>query len=189
MSDAMDRARQAVEEELEHARGTANELKTTMQVAVEHVSGPPAEDPEQARRQLAELRAGLDHDLSTLKTRAPDPKELSAEVRTKAMIAGGGVAVVGVTALLLKRRAAKRRRAEELHAQAKALARELARVQRAADAVADDLPEQRSRGRGRWLVLLGLAAGAATVWQATRDQVPPPEDVWEPPYTGTTPAG
>jgi hypothetical protein len=186
----MDRAKQAVEEELAHAKGTADELKTTMKAAVDHVSGPQAEDPEQARRQLAELRAGLDHDLSTLKTRVPDPQQLSAEARTKAMAVGGGVAVVTVATLVLKRRATKRRRAEELRAQAKALARELARVQRAADAAVEDLPDDRSGGRGRWLVLVGLAAGAAAVWQATRDQaVPAPEDVWEPPYTGTTPAG
>jgi hypothetical protein len=186
----MDRAKQAVEDELQHAKGTANELKATMQSAVDHVSGPPAEDPEQARRQLAELRAGLDHDLGTLKARVPDPQHLSAEARTKAMAVGGAAAVVTVAALVLKRRGAKRRRAEELHAQAKALARELARVQRAADAAAEDLPDERGGGRGRWLVLVGLAAGAAAVWQATRDQaVPAPEDVWEPPYTGTTPAG
>jgi hypothetical protein len=186
VSEAMDRAKESVEQEVERAKGTADEVKATMQAAVDHVSGPPADSPEQARRQLAELRAGLDHDLATLRDRVPDPNRMSAQTRTVAMASGGGLAVVTLAALVVKRRSAKRRRAEDLQAQAKALARELARVQRAADEAVEDLPAAGRSGRGRWLALLGLVAGAVAVWQVTRDQRPP--DVWEPPYAGTTPA-
>jgi hypothetical protein len=169
VSEATERIKRSVEQEIDRAKQTSTEAKEAFQKSVEYVSGPAAEDPEQAREQLGSIRSGLEHDLATLASRVPDPDELKQRAQAVAVPAGIGVAVVGTAVLLLRRRGAQRREAETIRTQAAALARELARVQQAAA----DLPETsepRSGGRGKWVLLLaGAAAGAVAYWQ-TRDQ-------------------
>lgn len=169
MSEATERIKRSVEQEIERAKQTSTEAKEAFQSSVEYVSGPPAEDPGQAREQLGSIRSGLEQDLATLASRVPDPEELKERARSIAVPAGIGVAVVGTAGLVLRRRRAQRREAKTITTQAAALARELARVQQAA-ADLPEAPEPRTGGKGRWLLLLaGLAAGAVAYWQ-TRDQ-------------------
>jgi hypothetical protein len=173
VSEATERIKRSVEGEIERAKQTGTEAKEAFQASVEYVSGPPADSPEQAREQLSSLRTGLEQDLATLAARVPDPDELKARARSVAVPAGIGVAVVGTAGLVLRRRRAQRREAETIRAQAAALARELARAQRAA-AELPETPEPRSRGR--WLLLLaGLAAGGVVVWQTRRSAGTSPE--------------
>jgi hypothetical protein len=168
VSEATERMKRSVEQEIERAKQTSTEAKEAYQASVEYVSGPPAESPEQAREQLGSIRTGLEQDLATLAGRVPDPEELKERARSVAVPAGIGVAIVGTAGLVLRRRRAQRREAETIRTQAAALARELARVQQAA-ADLPEAPEPRS-GKGRWLLLLaGLAVGAVAYLQ-TRDR-------------------
>jgi hypothetical protein len=172
VSEATERIKRSVEQEIDRAKQTSTEAKEAFQKSVEYVSGPAAENPEQAREQLGSIRSGLEHDLATLASRVPDPDELKQRAQTVAVPAGIGVAVVGTAVLLLRRRRAQRQEAETIRTQAAALARELARVQQAA-ADLPETPEPRSGGRAKWVLLLaGAAAGAVAYWQ-TRDQGDP----------------
>jgi hypothetical protein len=186
VSDATERVKRSVEQEIERAKKTGTEAKQAFQASVEYVSGPPAESPDQARDQLGSIRSGLEHDLATLAARTPDPDELKERARAVAVPAGIGVAVVGTAGLVLRRRRAQRREAETIQAQAAALARELARVQQAASEL-PEAPEPRSRGR--WLLLLaGLAAGAVVVWQTRNHATAPPPGPPAPPVPPAPPA-
>jgi hypothetical protein len=163
-------------------RETAEELrqaKDRISAAVDERRGGPAEDVDDARAKLDDLRVAIDRDLAALRARVPDTDEAIDRVRTVGIAVGGGLAALLTLRALTRSRKQKARRQEDLREQAIALARELAKL----DEVELVLDEEAERGgRGRRIVLLLIAAigVAATVW--TRLQPPPEElDVWGPP--------
>jgi hypothetical protein len=200
MSDPIEVAKQ----EIERAQQTVEEVKAEVAKASAELAGGPADDPEQAAQQVADLRARLDRDLQTLRSRVPDPKELGARAKRQALVVGGAIAAVVAAVLLLRRRGTRRRHERSVEEQATAIASELVRLQAdrlsrasVSSAPADDaverivdevVDEDEGGGRtGRLLLLAGLAAGVgvalATRRRSTDDGGPADAAVPGPPIS------
>lgn len=171
---------QQAKAEFERTKNTVQDAKRDVSEAIDQKRGGPPEDVDDAERKLTELRAGIDRDLASLRSRIPDTDEVATNARTAGLVGVGGIAVVGVLIAVLKRRGAAKHRDEAVRVQAIALARELARVD-AERLTADDAEDGGGR-RGWWLVVLGVLAGVgAVMWQRTQAAVDvPADDVWGP---------
>jgi hypothetical protein len=177
--------------EIDRAQRTVEEVKAEFARASEELAGGPAETPEEAARQVADLRARLDWDLQTLRGRIPDPREIGEQAKRTALAVAGGVgALVGVV-VLLRKRGEKRRHERAVEESARAIAAELIRLQAdrlhrasvSAGAVddtvgriVDEVVEEDAaseRRTGRWLLVLGVLAGAGVAVATRRQPLPP----------------
>ena len=184
MDGAKDRAKQELEQVKETAQEAADTAKREaantkdtvaetvkeLKAAVDWVAGPPAKDPDEAERQIGELRARLERDLRTLRSRTPQPSQIDPRTKRLAGAVAAGMAVVPLGIAGLNRRGARRERQREIRDHATWIARELARLdlERVVDQVADEVAEERgAAGPARLLLMLvGLVAGLAATWLA-----------------------
>lgn len=170
VSGAFDAAKRAADE----AKETVEESRRRVSDAVEEIAGGPAKDVEHAEQQLTDLRTRLQHDLVTLRDRVPDKDDLVTRGRTAGLAVAGGLAALTIGVVAIKRRGRRRSHESHLSEQARALARELARI----DLEGEDLIEDEAGGRGGRRALLALlAAGAGiAVWARMRgDDTPIPD--------------
>lgn len=165
------RTKETAQREAARTKETMADAREQLRRSMADAVGPPAEDEEQAERQLADLRARIEHDLDTLRARVPDVRELGDRAKKIGLVVGAtGVVLVGATSLR-RRRSSRRAEQERLRTQAVALARELARLE-AEETGADDS----GRGSSRWLWLgLGAAAGLAS-WIAQQRRADTPDE-------------
>ena len=177
LEQAKDTAQQAAETAKREAASTKDTVAETvkeLKAAVDWVAGPPAKDPDEAERQIGELRARLERDVRTLRNRTPQPSQIDPRVKR----AAGAVAAVAAAMRLgsagMRRRGARRDRQREIRDHATWIARELARLdlERVVDEVADEVSEERhGSGPGRLLLMvLGLLAGLAVTWLARQGE-------------------
>lgn len=172
-----------IKAEVERAKQTASEVRSEVSAALEARRGGAPGSPDEASDRLREQRDALSRDLQALRTRTPDPSQISQRTRRGAIAAGGGVAAtvaaVVLGGLVRQRRKARRSADAEVERQAEALARALTRLHdRAAtdpDAGRSDAGEgERSRlARTTKLVLaLALAVGSAVVYRLRTAEPP-----------------
>lgn len=161
MSGAFDAAKRAAEETKE----TVAESRRQVSEAVDAIAGGPAKDVDHAEQQVTDLRARLQNDIEVLRNRIPDKDDLVSRGRSTGLAAAGGLAALTLGVVALRRRSARRSKQSRLSEQARAIAQEIARLERE-----EDLPEDEAGGRGGRLALLALlAAGAGVaVWARTR---------------------
>ena len=173
VSGAFGAAKRAADE----AKETVEESRRRVKDAVEEIGGGPAKDVEHAEQQVTDLRTRLQHDLVTLRDRVPDKDDLVARGRSAGLAVAGGLAALTIGVLGLKRRGRRRSHERRLSEQARALAVELARIDR--DEVEEDLTEEEAGGRGGRRALLALlAAGAGiAVWARMREDDTPIPDL------------
>lgn len=151
------RTKETAQREAARTKETVADAREQFRRAVDSAAGPPATDEDEAERQLAELRTRIARDVETLRSRVPDPDAIRQRARTIGIVAAVGVGLLG-SAAVLRRRSGRRKEHDRLRAQAEALARELARLEREEPAADDG-----RGGRGRWLWLgLGAAGGLAS---------------------------
>ena len=153
-----------------------DDAKTQVSEALEARKGEPSKDAEEAAAQVGELRAAVTRDVDALRSRLPEPSEVSGQARTVGGVAAGGVAALGAAVLLLRRRAKRREAETRVREQAIALARELARL----DLDAEDVVEGRGGGP---LVKIGVVVaalvGLAGAVFAVRKRMQGDDEVWE----------
>jgi hypothetical protein len=173
VSDVTDKAKR----ELEDTKRSIQDAKDQLGQAMREVGGPPAEDEDQAVRQIEALRGQLDRDLATLRDRIPDGQEVleryGERLRTVGIAVAGGTATLWTVTTAIRRRRAESARAAVMRAQAIAIAREIARLD------PEELAPEVGGRRGRaFTVVAGVAiAGAAAVARnRAREQEMP--DLW-----------
>lgn len=175
MSDPLE----TVKREQERTREALADAKQQLSTAMDEKTGPPAEDPDQAREQLRSLRASIERDLSTLRARTPPTDQLIETVRPAAIAVGGGLATVALVARRMSTRKARREHERRLREQATALAEAFARLD--LEGIAAEAEQERAEdeegGKGK-VLLLALAAalaGGAAWWRARTREEP---DIW-----------
>lgn len=197
MSDPLEAAKR----EQERTTEALTDAKQQLRDAMDAKAGPPAEDADDAQRQLGAIRAELDRDLAALRGRIPDKQRLVATARPIALAVGGGLATLAVAAQRFGKRREQRRHEEQLREQATALAESFARLD--LEAIAAEAAQERADddggGAGKVVAVALVAAGAAAaaVWARTRTREEP--DIWGPapgpaggdlpPATGSLTAG
>lgn len=164
MSGAFDAAKQAADETKE----AVAESRRQVSEAVDAIAGGPAKDVGHAETQITDLRARLQNDIDVLRDRVPDKDDLVARGRTTGLAAAGGLSALTLGVVALRRRGARRSKQSRLTDQARAIAQEIARLEREGDLPEDDGDD--GGGRGRRLAMLALlAAGAGVaVWARMR---------------------
>lgn len=178
MSDITNTAKR----EVERTREAVKDAKDQLSEAMRSAGGPPAEDEDQAVRQIEAIRGKLERDLEVLKARVPDPQHLleryGDRFRTVGLAVAGGALAVAGTLRTARRRRAHKEQGELVRAQAAAIAHELARIE------FHELAEDERAGRGRGAMLLALAAAGAGAAAYARQRRQTGElDVWDPPPT------
>lgn len=155
-----------------------DEAKEEVGEALKARRGEPSKDAEEAAKQVAELRTALTRDMDALRSRLPEPSQVSVQARTAGGAAAGGLAAVGALFMLMRRRSARRAAERDVRLQAMALARELSRLELDPEDVVNE------GGRGGVLVRIGvvLAAlgGLAAAVLAVRRRLKGDDEVWEP---------
>ena len=169
-----------IKAEFDRTKTTMQDAKRDVSEAIDKKRGGPPEDADDAERKLAELRSGIDRDITSLRARIPDTDEMANNAKVAGIVGVGGLAVVGLVITMAKRRGATKHRDEAIRVQAIALARELARVD--ARGLVEDEAEDGGSRRRWWIAFLGiLAAVGAVMWQRTQAAVDvPADDVWGP---------
>ncbi len=153
-----------------------DEAKSEVSEALKARGPEPAEDAEQAARQVEELRGAVTRDLDVLRGRLPDPAEVSGQARTVGAAVGVGLTGAGALVLVLRRRARRREEERRVKAQAVALARELARLELEPQDLADD---GRSGTVMKVIALLAAIAGAVAAAVAVRQRLQGDDATWE----------
>lgn len=156
----LQRTRETAKRESERTKESLADARDQLRRAMDSALGPPAEDEQQAERQIAELRRQIERDLEVLRSRAPDVERIRESAKKTGLVVGGGaVMLLGLAAM--RRRSAARQAAEaRTHAQAVALARELARLS------PEDVSERDGGRRPRfWFLLAAVGAVAGVLLQ------------------------
>ncbi len=158
-TDAISRARERFQREAERVRRQVHEAGSETERIRDEARTETADSPNHAADQIAEIRARLDRDLTTLEARLPPRDVLTTRARTVGGAAVGGVGGLTALGLVLKRRGKRRSHERDLRVQAAEIARFLPG---AADPdVSDDGGSKRAGGWRRLLRLGGLIAAGA----------------------------
>jgi hypothetical protein len=158
--------------EVERVKHTADDVKSEVAAATDERRGGPATSVDDATTKAATLRAGIERDVASLRTRIPAGEGAKQQAIDKARTfgppVGGGIFVLTAIIVLFKRRGARKRHDAEVREQALALARAMARVER------EELETDDSAGGGwlKWLVLASAAAGGGFfAYQRSRESI------------------
>jgi hypothetical protein len=165
-ADAIDRARDRFRREADRVRAQVKDAEAEAQRVEEATKVDAAGNADEAARQVGEIRARLDQDLTALEARLPPRHVLATQVRVVGGAAAAGVALLTVAGLVLRRRSEARAHERDLRIQAAEIARFLP------GAVDPDADDGSGGEGGRSKAILGLlgllAAGAAAGYAALR---------------------
>lgn len=173
MSDPLEAAKR----EKERTTEALTDAKQQLRDAMDAKAGPPAEDADDAQRQLSAIRGELERDLAVLRGRIPDTQRMIATARPIALAVGGGVATLAIAAKRIGKRREQRQHQQQLREKATALAESMARLD--LDAIAAEAAQERAddegRGKGALVAVALVAAGAAaaTAWARARTREEP----------------
>jgi hypothetical protein len=153
-----------------------DDAKGEVREALKARRAEPAKGAAEAAQQVTEARAALTRDLDVLRSRLPEPSEVSGQARTAGGALGVVAAVVAVAALLLRRRSKRRDAERHVREQAVALARELARL----DLDPEEVVAPDRRGAVVWIGVIAAAlAGLAGAVVAVRRRLEGDDEAWE----------
>ena len=179
-------ARDDLEQAAGAARRQVDEARAALASMRADAGGGPAGSPREAEDQLRALRAAIEQDVRTLRTRATTTSLTApGPARTTAVVAGAGLLAVVGAGLLGRRGIARARSRRQIEQQASALAAALAR-RTSGDAAQDLDGDGRRSGRrgGRGALLLTLAGAAAAagvgVVRDRRSRPIDPDELWLP---------
>ncbi|GGI09269.1 hypothetical protein [Egicoccus halophilus] len=183
--DAAQRVKRQVQDGVAKAQHEFEAAKAEAQRVNERAQLPPAEDADDALRQVRELRESIDRDLATLEARVPPRDTLIGQARAVGGAAVGGLGLIGAISTLQQQRKQKKKFEREADRMARAVASHLPA------AVAEVSPPVRPRvvepddggggGLGRKLAIVVLLASATfAVWSQLRNRADE-NDLWGPP--------
>lgn len=153
--------------EYERVKNTADDVKAEVAAATDERRGGPATSVDDATSKAADLRAGIERDVATLRARVPEGDVVTEKARTMGLAVGGGILALATIIVLFKRRSSRKGRDEQVREQALAIARAMARIDPAEVEADED-----GGGKLKWLLIGTAAAGAGTLaWQRTRADI------------------
>ncbi|MFA9432784.1 hypothetical protein [Egicoccus sp. AB-alg2] len=186
--DATQRIKQQAQDGVAKAQRQFEAAKERAEQTNERSQLPPAEDADQALRQVRDLRSALDRDLAALEARIPPRDTLVGQARAVGGAVLGVVGLVGAAATVQQKRKDKKKVEEEADKVARAIARHLpaaiAEVSPPIRPTVVETPGKKGRA-GRTLAILALLASAGfAVWTQLRNRAQEP-DIWGPPPAPT----
>lgn len=171
--------------EVERTKEALVRAKDQVSAAVDDKRGGEATSVDDATSKAEKLRREIERDVATLRSRVPDPQDMTDRAKTIGAAVGGGALALGTAVTLLRKRSARKAHEANVREQAIAIARELARID--LDEIAEEVEDGSKGGRAKWVLLLIAAAGAGAVaWQRAQLE-PTADDVFGPLGTDDVP--